>query len=80
MKRAVLRIQLDLDAKERLDEFCHSRGMTQIAVTSRLTKWFTEQDEVIQLTILGVLSGPRAADLSRVMLERIAEQGQTAGA
>jgi hypothetical protein len=37
-KRAVIRLQLDLVAKQALDVLCERRGMTQIAVLSRLVK------------------------------------------
>jgi len=41
-KRAVIRIQLDNDAKQMLDTICEDRGMTQIAVLSRLVSWLTK--------------------------------------
>ena len=46
-KRAVIRLQLDIAAKQALDKLCERRGMTQIAVLSRLVKWFANQDEIV---------------------------------
>jgi len=76
MKRAIIRIQFDLDAKKALDELCERRGMTQIAVTSRLMKWFVLQDEAIQSAVLGGLSEQAVATLAKHVLEKIAKEGK----
>ena len=75
-KRVVVRIQLDLEAKEALDGLCDRRGMTQIAVMSRLVDWFIKQDEIIQLAALGVLSPQVTGPLARKILERMAAREQ----
>ncbi|QOV88699.1 hypothetical protein [Humisphaera borealis] len=71
-KRAVIRLQLDVAAKQQLDKLCERRGMTQIAVLSRLVKWFGRQDEVVQASVLGLLSDEMLGDLSQVLLKRLA--------
>ena len=71
-KRAVFRIQLDLHAKRAIDELCEQRGMTQIAVMSRLVKWFVQQDGAIQSAVLGQLTEEHMAHLASVMLARMA--------
>jgi len=76
MKRAIIRIQFDLEAKRALDDLCERRGMTQIAVTSRLMKWFVLQDEAIQTAVLGGLSEPSMATLAKHILEKIAKDGK----
>jgi hypothetical protein len=55
-KQVVVRLQLDEPAKQLLDQLCDRRGMTQLAVMSRLVTWFGKQDEVIQASVLGLLS------------------------
>ena len=62
-KKSIVRLQLDVVAKKQLDEFCSRRGMTQIAVVSRVVKWFGRQDEVIQASVLGLLSDDVLAKL-----------------
>jgi hypothetical protein len=69
-KRSILRIQLDRGAKESLERLCQDRGMTQIAVMSRLVDWFIQQDEIVQLGVLGVLSPDLISPLARRLLER----------
>lgn len=69
-KQAIIRLQLDQPAKQQLDRLCDNRGMTQIAVLSRLVKWFGKQDEVLQASVLGLLSDQRLGELSRALLER----------
>jgi hypothetical protein len=76
-KRAILRVQLDADAKTRLIELCERRGMTQIAVMSRLIEWFVRQDEVIQVSVLGLLSQEHCAPLAHRLLQQLSEPGQT---
>jgi hypothetical protein len=64
--RGIVRLQLDLEAKAKLDELCEKRGMTQIAVLSRVVKWFGKQDEVLQAKVLGLLSD----DLLSTLLDK----------
>ena len=73
-KRPIVRLQVDIGAKEALDALCELRGMTHIAVTSRLLKWFVAQDEVVQATILGLVSDSAVAKLPEMLLKRIAGQ------
>ena len=67
-KRAIIRLQLDGSAKIQLDRLCEQRGMTQIAVLSRLVKWFGKQDEVVQASVLGLLSDEMLGALSGVLV------------
>jgi hypothetical protein len=71
-KRAIFRVQLDIAAKHRIEALCDRRGMTQIAVMSRLITWFTGQPDAIQTSILGQLTPENAAVLARHLLENIA--------
>ena len=65
--RAVIRLQMESASKKQVDEVCEKRGMTQIAVLSRVVKWFGKQDEVIQARVLGLLSD----DLLSSLLEKV---------
>jgi hypothetical protein len=71
-KRAVIRLQLETTAKQSLDDLCERRGMTQIAVMSRLVRWLVAQDEVVQASVLGLLSEETLGDLSQALLKRLA--------
>jgi hypothetical protein len=77
-KRAVIRLQLDIVAKQQLDKLCEKRGMTQIAVLSRLVKWFGKQDEVVQASVLGLLSDEMLGDLGEILLKRLSNISQAA--
>ena len=74
-KRAVIRLQLDIDAKRKLDDLCDKRGMTQISVLSRLVKWFGGQDDVVQASVLQLLGPELLGDLSSKLLERLSSNG-----
>jgi hypothetical protein len=75
-KRPIIRLQVNMSAKEALDSFCERRGMTHIAVASRLFNWFVIQDEVVQAAILGLVSEAAIASLPETLLKRIAEKGR----
>jgi hypothetical protein len=79
-KRAVIRLQLEISAKHALDDLCERRGMTQIAVMSRLVRWLVVQDEVVQASVLGLLSPETLGDLSQALLKRMAAGEGAAGA
>ena len=74
------RLQLDPSAKRALDTLCERRGMTQIAVLARLVSWFGKQDEVVQASVLGLLSDDALADLAHVLVERQSGGGGRADA
>jgi hypothetical protein len=78
-KRAVIRLQLDVAAKQQLDKLCAKRGMTQIAVLSRLVKWFGRQDEVVQASVLGLLSDEMLGELTARLHGRLADAAAGAG-
>jgi hypothetical protein len=71
----VVRVQVSNEAKVKLDGVCERRGMTQVAVLSRLIRWFVEQDDVVQVGCLGQLSADLKRDLARAALERMAGDG-----
>jgi hypothetical protein len=70
-KRSIMRIQLDTAAKDRLDIICKRRGMTQIAMMSRLVNWFSVQDDYIQTAVLQTLSDSSMATLAKSLLKRL---------
>ena len=71
-KRAVFRIQLTPEAKKRLLDMSDKLGVTQIAVTSRLTEWFATQPEAVQAAILGLYPDALKQDIATMILERMA--------
>jgi hypothetical protein len=73
-KRAIMRIQMDAQSKNRLEKLCEKRGMTQIAMMSRMVNWFLAQDETVQAMVLGSLSEESMGPLARTLLERLVGQ------
>ena len=78
-KRAVIRLQLEIAAKQGLDKLCEKRGMTQIAVLSRLVRWFVAQDEVVQASVLGLMSDAYLGDLAQILHKRLATKAREGG-
>jgi predicted transcriptional regulator len=75
-RRAIMRIQLDAHAKNELDHLCDKRGMTQIAMMSRLVGWFVKQDEVIQTAVMTSLSDAALGRLAKQMLKQMASRAK----
>jgi hypothetical protein len=65
---------LDASAKNELDKLCEKRGMTQIAVMSRLVAWFIRQDDVIQTAVMETLSDGAMSQLAKQLLKRLAAE------
>lgn len=73
-KRAVLRIKLEEGAIERIEHICERRGMTQIAVMSRIVNWLSTQDDFIQTSVLGALSDESVSALAISLLMKLSEK------
>jgi hypothetical protein len=71
-KRAVIRLQLDLAAKQALDKLTERRGMTQIAALSRMVKWLVGQDEIMQAWVLGLMSEQHLGPMAELSLRSLA--------
>jgi hypothetical protein len=69
--RPIIRIELDSRAKSALDKICDHRGMTQVAVMSRLVQWFVRQDKTVQTTVIAAVTDSDNASLARQLLKRI---------
>ena len=78
-KRSIMRIQLDTAAKDRLDVICKRRGMTQIAMMSRLVNWFSVQDDYIQTAVLKTLSEGSMASLAKSLLKKLSSEKSSDG-
>jgi hypothetical protein len=70
--QAIIRLQLDLPAKQALDKLCERRGMTQIAALSRTVRWLVTQDEILQAWVLNLMSEEHLGEMSQIMLNRTA--------
>jgi hypothetical protein len=75
-KRSIMRIQLDVMAKDELDKLCLKRGMTQISMMSRLVGWFVQQDEVIQTAVMSSVSDGTMSRLAKQLLKKMASNSK----
>ena len=71
-KRFVVRIELSPAAKRMLSNVSHKNGMTQVAVMSRLMKWFQSQPDTIQAAVLGRYPSGYEEDIAKMILRRMA--------
>lgn len=73
MERFTMRVQLDGEARQALIDLTERMGMTQVALMSRVLTWFADQNEVIQVKVLGGLSDDTVANLAKELLQRMAK-------
>ena len=73
-KRSIMRIELDLSGKDRLESICEKRGMTQIALASRLVRWFSQQDDHIQTAVLQTLTDNSMATVTKSLVKKLASE------
>ncbi len=69
--RVIMRIELYPEAKQGLTDLCDRLGMTQVAATSRVIEWFTDQTDVVQAAILGLYPKDIRAEVAEMILKRI---------
>ena len=75
-KRSILRIDPDEGAKDRIEAICQRRGMTQIALMSRVVKWFSEQDDHLQTDVLQNHAPGTTSALAKSLLRKLSSSGK----
>jgi len=70
-RRVIMRIELTPSAKALLTDLCDRTGMTQVAVMSRITEWFSNQNALIQGAILGHYPTPIESDVAKLILKKM---------
>jgi hypothetical protein len=71
--RIIVRIELTRSAKEQLENVSSQRGMTQVAVCSRLLEWFGSQSDIIQSAVLGHYPHIIQEDIAQLILKHMAK-------
>lgn len=71
-RRVIMRIELTPTAKNLLADLCQRNGMTQVAVMSRITEWFSSQTELIQAAVLGQYPSVIESDVAKLILKKMA--------
>ena len=72
--RQNINIELADGAKEQLEEIRTRTGMTQKELVARLIDWFASQDRVVQQIILRQIPDEIAADVAKMMLEKMSRE------
>jgi len=69
--RIIMRIELSSDAKRKFEKTPEALGMTQLAVTNALFRWFLHQNDEVQASILGLHPKAISRDITTTLLKRI---------
>jgi len=75
-KRVIMRIELSPSAKKKLTDFSKNRGMTQVAVASRLVEWFAKQPDAIQAGVMGQYPSELTPDIAEMILESMKKKSK----
>ncbi|MBI1368962.1 MAG: hypothetical protein GC162_09950 [Planctomycetes bacterium] len=79
-EREIIKIAVSPKAKAAIESMCQRYGMSQVELASRLYLWLSEQDELIQTAVLGILPESVAPDIAAMVLRKLAgESGTPAG-
>jgi len=71
-RRVIMRIELEPESKDRLDDFCRRTGMTKVAASSRIINWFSRQPDTVQAMIQGLFPSSIEPDVARIILKQLA--------
>jgi len=55
-----------------LESLCDRLGMTQVATTSRVIEWFSDQQDVVQAAVLGLYPEDIRSDVATMILKKMA--------
>jgi hypothetical protein len=72
---SAMRLELSPSAKDALAAFCDRNGMLRVAVLARIVEWFAGQPEPVQVAVLGQYPKDIEADVAKLILRILSEQG-----
>jgi hypothetical protein len=70
-KQIYIRIELTAAAKAALAKTSDQAGMTELALMSRLTEWFVNEDELIQALVVGRYPSQLQTDIAKLLLRKM---------
>lgn len=70
-KRHIMRLELTGPAKRDLETAAELRGMTQVALMSRLVEFFASRDEKLQTAIVGHFPEEMQGDIAKRVLQSL---------
>ena len=74
MPRIILLVEFSQKTHESWLKISKERGMTQVAVASRLIEWYGKQPHTIQALIMGHIPGPIREEVIETALRKIGRQ------
>jgi hypothetical protein len=74
--RVIMRIELSSSAKREFETTPEAFGMTQLSVTNALFRWFLDQNEEIQASVLGFYPEAIPRDVTTMVLKRIISEAR----
>ncbi len=70
--RIIVRIELTAPAKKALETLTGKKGMTQVAMLSRLVEWLANQSPTVQASVLRQSLSEGDADTARLIVKQMA--------
>ncbi|MGA2497914.1 MAG: hypothetical protein ABSH20_09240 [Tepidisphaeraceae bacterium] len=69
--RIILRIELTAPAKKALESMTDKKGMTQVAMLSRLVEWLALQPAAVQTAVLAQNASETQAETARLIARQM---------
>jgi hypothetical protein len=73
-QRIINRYELLPEAKKGLEAISDMKGMTQVAILSRLLEWFADQSELVQGAVLGLYPKEIQPEVAELILKQMSKR------
>jgi hypothetical protein len=73
-QRIINRYELLPEAKQGLEAISDSKGMTQVAILSRLLEWFADQTDLVQGAVLGLYPKEIQPEVAELILKQMSKK------
>lgn len=70
-RRAIMRIELNENAKKQLEVLSERHGMTQIALMSRLVEYFASQSSSVQSAMIGRYPAAMRSTVAKLLIKQM---------
>ncbi|MFI5382048.1 MAG: hypothetical protein ACHRHE_22360 [Tepidisphaerales bacterium] len=69
--RIIMRLELTPSAKKTVEQMTEKKGMTQVAMLSRLVEWLANQPAAVQASVLAANSSKTEAETAKLIVKQM---------
>jgi hypothetical protein len=65
-------MEIPPEVMDRIAQVCQRKGMTQLAVSSKVVEWFARQPDLVQSAILRNFPAKASGEVARLVMQHMA--------